>query len=59
MLGSSFPKSHGLHFVDACVRSEFHCEGVGGDRMLVRQSIDLVAIKPSEILSKIKNLFKK
>ena len=52
MLGSPFPKSHGLHFVDACIRSEFHCEGGGGDRMLGRQSTDLLAIKPENVEAK-------
>lgn len=46
MLGSPFPKSYGLHLVDACIKSEIHCEGGSGDKMLGRQSPDPLAIKP-------------
>ena len=46
-MGSPFPKSNGLHFVDACIKPRFYCEEVSGDGMLDRQLTDPLATKPS------------
>lgn len=43
---SPFPKSLGLHFVDACIKPGFSCERVSWDWVLGLQSTDLLATKP-------------